>query len=186
MPDILGPHRQIFYIEGFFITENRFQMAQHICDCEMFLAINLSASYIIANNPSQMKYLAEKSRIVFGNLGEFQQLTELYGFEELAVTEQYLLRNSEKHKKLKILVCTNGGGSVRYACYDPSMNFPTFSQEFKFDPVPSDKIVDTTGCGDAFVAGFFYAFLQRHSVADCVRKGVEVASNKLQNIGGII
>lgn len=38
------------------------------------------------------------------------------------------------------------------------------------------RVVDATGAGDAFAAGFLTAFEQRHAVAECVARGSELAA----------
>jgi sugar/nucleoside kinase (ribokinase family) len=57
-------------------------------------------------------------------------------------------------------------------------------------PVPQTlledlKIVDTTGAGDNFDAGFIFAWLQGATLADCVALGMKCATASLGAIGGI-
>jgi ribokinase len=47
------------------------------------------------------------------------------------------------------------------------------------------RIVDTTGAGDNFDAGFMFAWLQRATLADCVALGMKCATASLGAIGGI-
>lgn len=55
---------------------------------------------------------------------------------------------------------------------------------WKFMPaVPVAEVRDTTGAGDAFWSGFLHGYLQQHSLDECVREGLTVASQKIQKIG---
>jgi sugar/nucleoside kinase (ribokinase family) len=47
------------------------------------------------------------------------------------------------------------------------------------------RIVDTTGAGDNFDAGFMFAWLQGEALADCVALGMKCATASLGAIGGI-
>lgn len=151
----------------------------------LLFAINLSATYMIKEYDAEMKYLAENANILFGNLGEFTELQKAYSSGDLNELMHYLL--STPGSGTKIIICTNGAGSVLYSYRLARNNEETVvNVEYAFDAVPSDEIIDTTGCGDAFVAGFFYGFLRKHKIEECIRKGIEVASKKLRNVGGMI
>ena len=42
--------------------------------------------------------------------------------------------------------------------------------------VKAEKVVNTIGAGDSFIAGFLYGVLNKYSVEECLQKGAEVAS----------
>lgn len=180
---------QVFYIESFFITGNRFSVCEYIINevCQPSngkkqLAINLSASYLIEKFPSQIKYLVEHSSILFGNKGEFLKLAEAYGMQSVEDILKYLIETSNHEK---IIISTNGAESITY-CYkhsDSDGGEMDICKKYALDAVPVE-IVDTTGCGDVFVAGFFYAFLRSQSLENCIKNGVDVANKKIQTIGG--
>lgn len=144
-------HRQIFYIEGFFITGYRFSVCEYIVDVvqqsagSRIFATNLSAEYLIENYPNQIKYLAESSSILFGNRDEFNKLAESYQMFRAEDVITHLINTKSKVIKDKIIICTQGAGSVLYSYSSSSQLF--VNQEFLFDPVPKEKIIDTTGCG---------------------------------------
>lgn len=178
-------HRQIFYIEGFFITGNRIAVCKYIVEKvhelaeQRIFATNLSAEYLIENHPNQIKYLAENASILFGNRDEFNKLAESYQLRHAEDIISHLINKKSKAIKDKVIVCTQGSASVLYSSSAEML----VNREFRFDPVPREKIIDTTGCGDAFVAGFFYAFLRNETTASCVAKGVEVALKKITSVG---
>tara|TARA_Y100001960_G_scaffold307079_1_gene362999 strand:- start:2311 stop:3303 length:993 start_codon:yes stop_codon:yes gene_type:complete len=51
------------------------------------------------------------------------------------------------------------------------------------DPEPVDLLVDTTGAGDAYAAGFFYGLSQSKNLATCAGIGSIIASEIIQHIG---
>ncbi len=46
------------------------------------------------------------------------------------------------------------------------------------------KIVDTTGCGDAYTAGFIAQYIKTGNIALSMQKGAEMAKKKLERMGG--
>lgn len=46
-----------------------------------------------------------------------------------------------------------------------------------------DKIIDSTGAGDAFWSGFLFAYIKEKQINDCLDIGLKLAALKLQNIG---
>lgn len=189
--------QQIFYVEGFFVTGNRFPVCQYIYKelCQKtghkLFSSNLSACYMIEDYQTEMKFLAEHSNILFGNIEEFQKLAEIYKFDDVKDLIYHLI-TLPKVSVGKVIICTRGPQSVFYSCAGVPgagtvRNDKTemyLNREYCFEPVAVPLILDTTGCGDAFVAGFFYAYLRSESIERCVAKGVEVASSKITNVGG--
>ena len=51
-------------------------------------------------------------------------------------------------------------------------------------PAPMVKVVDTTGAGDAFAAGFLSAELRGGHLETCLRRGIEAGSAAVATIGG--
>jgi len=60
-------------------------------------------------------------------------------------------------------------------------------QQFAVPPALLEnlRIVDTTGAGDNFDAGFVFAWLRGAPLADCVALGMKCATASLAAIGGI-
>jgi sugar/nucleoside kinase (ribokinase family) len=54
---------------------------------------------------------------------------------------------------------------------------------------PANKIgalVDSTGAGDAYSAGFLFGWVNRYSLAECARLGTYCASRVIQQLGARI
>lgn len=53
----------------------------------------------------------------------------------------------------------------------------------KIEPVPADKVVDTTGAGDLWAAGFLYGWSRKLPLEDCARIGSILGSAVVQTQG---
>lgn len=51
---------------------------------------------------------------------------------------------------------------------------------------PVEKVVDTTGAGDAFTAAFLYGWTSGKQLEECAKLGTHVATSVIQQIGGRI
>ena len=48
---------------------------------------------------------------------------------------------------------------------------------------PNLKIVDLTGAGDLFAAGFLHGFINNNSIKECLEKGTQMSSKIIQKVG---
>ena len=46
-----------------------------------------------------------------------------------------------------------------------------------------EKVIDTTGAGDAFWSGFLFAYIKEKTIEDCLQVALKLAALKLQNVG---
>ena len=54
---------------------------------------------------------------------------------------------------------------------------------FESDIQKKVKIVDLTGAGDLFAAGFLHGYINKLSTKECLEKGTEMSSKVIQQIG---
>ncbi len=60
-----------------------------------------------------------------------------------------------------------------------------YEGEILFDPAVIAKVVDTTGAGDCFDAGFLHAWLQRESPHACLHAGNVAGARSTEAMGGL-
>ncbi len=56
---------------------------------------------------------------------------------------------------------------------------------FQMPAIAIDKIIDTTGAGDAFAAGFLSCYMQDNDVEAALEKGAKVAAETIQQVGAV-
>ncbi len=57
-------------------------------------------------------------------------------------------------------------------------------KEYRVSAVPVDKVIDTTGCGDSYHAGFICSYVKGGDVIAAMHEGSRVASETLGHVGG--
>lgn len=59
-------------------------------------------------------------------------------------------------------------------------------KEYRVDAVPVAEVIDTTGCGDSYHAGFVCSYLKDGDIIAAMKEGSRVAADTLQHFGGMI
>jgi fructokinase len=57
---------------------------------------------------------------------------------------------------------------------------------FECDVKKNLKIIDLTGAGDLFAAGYLHGYINKYSIKDCLEKGTDLSSKIIQKIGARI
>ena len=57
-------------------------------------------------------------------------------------------------------------------------------QEYRVSAVPVKEVIDTTGCGDSYHAGFMCSYVKDGDILAAMREGSKVASQTLAHVGG--
>ena len=57
-------------------------------------------------------------------------------------------------------------------------------QEFKVQAVKVESIIDTTGCGDSYHAGFVCSYMLENNIEKAMNVGSEIAAETLKHYGG--
>lgn len=76
----------------------------------------------------------------------------------------------------RVVVVTRGSGTIHVLLDSDWL-------EFEVSPLSEDKVVDTSGAGDAFVGGFLARYVDGGSVASSVQSGIEIAKIVIQSTG---
>ena len=130
------------------------------------VALSLSDSFCIHRHHAEFKRLIDDHvDILFANESEARSLTETDDFEAAA---------SALRGRAEVVVVTRGEHGAVVLTGDRRDEVPA-------EPVA--KVVDTTGAGDLFAAGFLYGYTHGASPADCARLGALCAAEIISHVG---
>lgn len=133
------------------------------------VALSLSDSFCVERHRQAFSDFIDKYvDLVFADEDEALALYEMSDYDELAakllkVEPLYAVTRSEK-------------GSVVYSK----------GKSVTQNALAVEKIVDTTGAGDAYTAGFLYAYVQDKPLDVCARAGTICATQVIQQVGARI
>ena len=129
-------------------------------------AMSLSDQFCVERHKNHFRDLVEnKLDIIFANEQEIVSLINAKNFDDVI----------EFGKQLKkLLVITRGAnGSVAV----------TSDGIIECQSEKNLKIIDLTGAGDLFAAGFLHGHINKFSIKDCLLKGTEMSSKIIQKLG---
>jgi len=158
---------EMIFLEGYLWDEGEpklaFDKAMSLSNTK---AMSLSDQFCVERHKSDFLDLVKnKLDITFANEQEIRSLIDAKSFEDVI----------EFGKQLgKLLIITRGEkGSVAIK------NEEIIECRSK----PNLKIVDLTGAGDLFAAGFLHGFINNISKKECLEKGTEMSSRIIQKVG---
>jgi sugar/nucleoside kinase (ribokinase family) len=131
------------------------------------VSLTLSDSFCVGRFREEFLELAEKHvDILFANESEILALYETDSFD-------HALQQVRQHCEIAALTRSEKGSVVVNG-----------SDVHVIDAVKGVKVVDTTGAGDAYAAGFLYGYTQGHDLATCGRLGGAMAAHVISHYGG--
>jgi len=163
---------EILYLEGYLWDplEPRAAMKRAIeiaHDAGRKVAFTLSDAFCISRHKDGFNGLIDDGSIdiLFANEVEILALTGAADFEAAV---------AEVSAKLSLLVVTRGEqGAIAIRG----------SERVEVAAEPIDKVVDTTGAGDLFAAGFFAGLTRDRPLEDCLRMGAIAAAEVISHYG---
>lgn len=188
---------KIIYIEGFFITHS-FPVAKELVkqaeERDIIIAFNLNGTYIFNDHHVAICEMVGYANIVFGNAREMEALAQSLNVTYDDVTDIPFLLNSLKRITVNVSNTVNedwlrhGGVFVMTQGESaPAIVVWGRSQSVQVQPIkPKAPIVDTTGAGDALVAGFLAGVLAKWKPKHCLEYGCKVASFIVTRLGVIL
>tara|TARA_B110000238_G_C16058478_1_gene409322 strand:+ start:222 stop:1151 length:930 start_codon:yes stop_codon:yes gene_type:complete len=160
-------HSELVFLEGYLWDEGdpkeAFDKALTLANKS---AMSLSDKFCVDRHKKSFYDLVKnKLDIVFANEQEITELTDAKTFDDVVKFGKNLN---------KLLVITRSDkGSVAI----------TGSEIVECESQKNLKIVDLTGAGDLFAAGFLHEYINKRSLAESLKKGTEMASKIIQKIG---
>ena len=133
------------------------------------VAMSLSDLFCVdRHKPHFLNLVKNKLDITFANEQEMISLIEAKNFEDVI--------NFSKQLNKLIVVTRGEKGAVAVKG----------DKVFESDVHKNLKIVDLTGAGDLFAAGFLHGYINNLSTKECLEKGTEMSSRVIQQIGARI
>ena len=129
-------------------------------------AMSLSDKFCVdRHKKSFLELVKNKLDIIFANEQEILELIDAKSFDEVTSF------GKELNKTLVITRSNKGSVAV------------SNNEVVECDSQKNLKIIDLTGAGDLFAAGFLHGYINKMSVQDSLKKGTEMASKVIQIIG---
>ena len=117
------------------------------------------------HKPHFLDLVKNKLDITFANEQEITSLIDAKNFDEVINFSKQLG---------KLIVLTRGEKGATTVKGDEIVNCSVKNNL---------KIVDLTGAGDLFAAGFLHGHVNKLSIKECLEKGTEMSSKVIQQIG---
>jgi fructokinase len=165
-PDVIRKS-EIIFLEGYLWDEGEpkkaFDKAIHTANK---VAMSLSDQFCVDRHKLHFLYLVKnKLDITFANEQEITSLIEAKNFAEVINFSKLLD---------KLLIITRGEKGAIAINGD---------EVVEIDIKKNLKIIDLTGAGDLFAAGFLHGYINGLSTKECLEKGTEMSSKVIQQIG---
>ena len=87
---------------------------------------------------------------------------------------------------MRVTVCRKAHFNAAHRLYVKSWDDVKNEKVFEFPAKSNLQIVDLTGAGDLFAAGYLHGIINGMSIEECLNKGTEMSSNIIQKIGARI
>jgi fructokinase len=158
---------EIIFLEGYLWDEGEPKKAfDKAINSANKVAMSLSDLFCVdRHKPHFLNLVKNKLDITFGNEQEITSLIEAKNFEEVI--------NFSKQLNKLMIVTRGGKGAVAI----------NGDEVVESDIKKNLKIIDLTGAGDLFAAGFLHGYINKLSTKECLEKGTEMSSRVIQEIG---
>lgn len=178
---------KMVYVTAFFITSNVEAMrkvGRYCAENDKPMAFNIAAPFLLFTNFDDVMDAIEHADYTFCNEDEASTFAEKQGFkpEDREAAAKYMATFKKANaKRNRISIVTQGAQPVIIAisngegeCEIKSVAIPAVS---------GDKIVDTNGCGDAFVGGFLASMQMGKTFDEAIERGISLSGHVLQRDG---
>ncbi|MDC0960922.1 adenosine kinase [Candidatus Pelagibacter sp.] len=158
---------EIIFLEGYLWDEGEPKKAfDKAINSANKVAMSLSDQFCVdRHKPHFLELVKNKLDIIFANEQEITSLIEAKNFAEV-INFSKLLN--------KLLIITRGEkGAIAI----------NGNKVVEIDIQKNLKIIDLTGAGDLFAAGFLHGYINKLSTKECLKKGTDMSSKVIQQIG---
>ena len=158
---------EIIFLEGYLWDEGEPKKAfDKAINNANKVAMSLSDLFCVdRHKPHFLNLVKNKLDITFANEQEITSLIDAKNFEEVI--------NFSKQVNKLIIITRGEKGAVAI----------NNNEIVEIGIQKNLKIVDLTGAGDLFAAGFLHGYVNKLSTKECLEKGTEMSSKVIQQIG---
>ena len=158
---------EIIFLEGYLWDEGEPKKAfDKAINTANKVAMTLSDQFCVdRHKPHFLNLVKNKLDITFGNEQEITSLIEAKNFDEVI--------NFSKQLNKLVIITRGAKGAVAI----------NGDEVFESDIQKNLNIIDLTGAGDLFAAGFLHGYIKKLSTKECLKKGPEMSSKVIQQIG---
>ncbi len=158
---------EIIFLEGYLWDEGEPKKAfDKAINNANKVAMSLSDLFCVdRHKPHFLNLVKNKLDITFANEQEITSLIEAKNFNEVIDFSKQLNKFVIVTRGVKGAVAVNG------------------NEVIETDIQKNLKIVDLTGAGDLFAAGFLHGYINKLSTKECLEKGTEMSSRVIQQVG---
>ena len=158
---------EIIFLEGYLWDEGEPKKAfEKAINNANKVAMSLSDQFCVdRHKPHFLNLVQNKLDITFANEQEISSLIGAKKFDEVI--------NFSKQLKKLVVITRGEKGAVAIKG----------EEVFESGIKKNLKIVDLTGAGDLFAAGFLHGYVNKLLIKECLEKGTEMSSKVIQQIG---
>jgi fructokinase len=158
---------EIIFLEGYLWDEGEPKKAfDKAINNANKIAMSLSDLFCVdRHKPHFLNLVKDKLDITFANEQEITSLIEAKNFDEVI--------NFSKQLNKLVIITRGAKGAVAI----------NGDEVFESDIQKNLNIIDLTGAGDLFAAGFLHGYINKLSIRECLEKGTEMSSRVIQQIG---
>ena len=158
---------EITFLEGYLWDEGKPRDAfNEAIKYSNKIAMSLSDKFCVdRHKKSFLELVQNKLDITFANEHEILELIDAKSFDEVI--------SFGKNLNKTLVITRSDKGSVAI----------NQSKVEECESQKNLKIIDLTGAGDLFAAGFLHGYINKKTIKECLNKGTEMASRIIQKIG---
>ena len=158
---------EIVFLEGYLWDEGEPKSAfDKAIQNSNNVAMSLSDSFCVERHKSHFLDLVKnKLDIIFANEQEITSLINAKNFDDVVAFGKEIEKT--------IIITRGEKGSIAIKK----------NEVVKCDSKKNLKIVDLTGAGDLFAAGFLHGYINKLSIVESLKKGTEMSSKIIQKLG---
>jgi sugar/nucleoside kinase (ribokinase family) len=161
----------VLYMEGYLYdrpeAKEAFRLAARVAHAnDRLVSLTLSDSFCVDRHRRDFRALVtDEVDLLFGNEAELMSLYEVDSMDEAL---------SAVRRDCSLAVITVGADGCIVVTADDVLHAPA---------QPVEHVLDTTGAGDLFAAGFLYGYTRRRPLADCAHFGAIAAAEVISHVG---